>query len=216
MKRFGATLVFGLVAAMTCLSGQAAYAGFAYDFETQPPATFTITNALYSGASSPTFSSSVSGGVLRFNDTTLPTDGGAIIGAALETSQVFTDVRASATLNPAGTSDNVLAVSVRNSPATLSGYAVTFDFTEGTLSVGKVMANRPVQVVASTDFSQGRQSPLTDLARSYFLQVDAVGNHLDARVFDSPGGAQLLTVNYTDTGVGGPAFKSGVSGLTTM
>ena len=89
MKPFGATPVFCLGAAMACVSGQAAYAGFAYDFETQPPASFTITNALYNGASSPTFSSSVSGGVLRFNDTTLPTSGGAIIGAAVETSKLI-------------------------------------------------------------------------------------------------------------------------------
>jgi hypothetical protein len=216
MERLRATPVLCLMAAITCLFGPAAYASFSYDFSTQPPATFASSSELYNGAPSPTFSSSVSGGVLHLSDTTHPSSGGAFLGTATETSQVFTDVRAAATLNPAGTSNNILNVSVRYSPVTGNAYAVGVDFQEGTLLIGKIVADRPVQSVLSTDRSQGSQSPLTDLARSYFLQVDAVGNHVSARLFDSPGGDELLAVDYTDTGVGGPAFASGFSGLSAV
>jgi hypothetical protein len=216
MERLGATPVLCLVAAMTSLLGPAAYASFSYDFSTQPPATFVSSGELYNGALSPTFSSSVSGGVLHLSDTTHPGSGGAFLGTATETSQVFTDVRAAATLNPAGTSNNILNVSVRYSPATGNAYAVGVDFQDGTLLIGKIVADRPVQSVLSTDPSQGSQLPLNDLARSYFLQVDAVGNHVAARLYDSPGGDELLALNYTDTGAGGPAFVSGLSGVSAV
>jgi hypothetical protein len=201
---------------MTCLFGPAAYASFSYDFSTQPPATFTSSSQLSNGAPSPTFSSTVSGGILHLSDTTHPSSGGAFLGTATETSQIFTDVRAAATLNPAGTSDNILNVSVRYTPATGNAYVVGVDFQDGRLLIGKIVANRPAHSVSSTDASQGSQLPLTDLARSYFLQVDAVGNHVAARLYDSPGGDELLTLNYTDTGVGGPAFASGLSGVSAV
>src|SRR5437667_8876638 len=73
---------------------------------------------------------------------------------------------------------------------------------------------RPINHVLSTDDSQGNQPPLTDLARSYFLQLDVVGNQLTERVFDVEGGAQLLVVSYTDTGVGGPPLDTGLAGLS--
>jgi len=57
---------------------------------------------------------------------------------------------------------------------------------------------------------------LTDLARSYFLQFDVVGNHLTARVFDVEGGTQLLIVKYTDTGVGGPPLTTGIGGVSAV
>ena len=55
-----------------------------------------------------------------------------------------------------------------------------------------------------------------DLGNSYFLQLDVVGNQLTARVFDVEGGTQLLIVNYTDTGVGGPPLESGVAGVSAV
>jgi hypothetical protein len=216
MQPLTATPVSCLIAAVMCLFGSVAYADFAYDFSTPPPATFIDTPSTLTGTPSAAYSSSVSGGVLRFGDSTHPNDGGAVITIAYETGQVFTDVRATATLNPAGTSNNILNVSVRGTPAAGNTYAVGVDFQDGTLLIGKIMGDRPVDLVLSTDRGQGSQPPLTDLARSYFLQVDAIGNTVTARLFDSPGGAQLRLVNYTDTGSGGPAFTSGVSGLSAL
>jgi hypothetical protein len=201
---------------MTSPFTSTAYAGYSYDFATPPPATFVSKGLSTSGATSPTFSSIVSGGILRISDPTRPEAGGAVIGSALETSEVFTDVRATATLNPAGTSINSLNLLVRYGPVTRARYVSGVDFRTGTLVVAKVIDDRPVQFVFSTDPGQGSQRPLTDLARSYFLQVDAIGNNVTARLFDSPGGAQLRMVNYTDTGVGGRAFASGYSGVSVV
>src|SRR5436190_19344587 len=78
------------------------------------------------------------------------------------------------------------------------------------------VVGHPIKNVLSTDDSQGNQPPLTDLARSYFLQVDVIGNQLTARVFDVEGGTQLLIVNYTDAGVGGPPLESGVAGVSAL
>ena len=77
MKRLRATPVACLVAAVTCLSGSAAYAGYSYDFETPPPATFVSKGLSTSGATSATFSSSVSGGIFRVSDPIHPNYGGA-------------------------------------------------------------------------------------------------------------------------------------------
>jgi hypothetical protein len=46
--------------------------------------------------------------------------------------------------------------------------------------------------------------------------LDVVGNQLTARVFDVEGGTQLLIVNYTDTGVGGPPLASGIAGVSAL
>jgi hypothetical protein len=168
------------------------------------------------GAPSATFTSSVSDGILHLRDSTHPSSGGAFLAKALETSQVFTDVRASATLNPAGTTDNGLNVSVRESLATGNSYVAGLDFQTGRLVVGKIYGRVPEVFVFSTDPSQGTQLALTDLARSYFLQVDAIGNKVTASLYGFAGGPQLLQVNYTDIGVGGPAFTSGVSGVSAV
>jgi hypothetical protein len=211
MNRLGATALSCLAAAMTCLFGSAAYGGFSYDFSTPPPATFK--SMTVGGVGSDTFSSGVSGGVFRLSDSTHPDDGGAGIGFAVETSQVFTDVRATATLNPAGTSNNALSVLVRHGPA--GNYSAGLDFRTGSMFIVKIV-NGPVDGASSSDPEQGSQDPLTDLARSYFIQVEAIGNHVNARLFGSPGGPQLRVVNYTDVGEGGPAVTSGFTGILAV
>jgi len=62
---------------MTCLFGSAAYADFSYDFSTPPPATFVYSGVPRTGPPSATFSSSVSGGVLRLGDSRHPNSGGS-------------------------------------------------------------------------------------------------------------------------------------------
>jgi hypothetical protein len=189
-----------------------AHADWFYDFQTAPPASFVMG----SGPPSGTFLSSAGDGVLRFSDTLLPAGGGARLGFGEDTSQIFTDVRVTGTLNPTGTTDNQLNLKARTDPQDVStGYAAGINFTTGTLQVTKLVG-QPIKMVLSTDDSQGNQPPLIDRARGYFLQFDVVGNHLTARVFDVKEGTQLLVVNYTDTGDGGPAFTSGLAGVTAV
>jgi hypothetical protein len=190
----------------------AAHADWFYDFQTAPPASFVMA----SGPPSGTFLSTAAVGVLQFSDTLLPADGGARLGFGEETSQIFTDVRVTGTLNPAGTTTNQLNLKARTDPQVVTtGYAAGINFDAGTLQVTKLVG-QPIKIVLSTDDSQGNQPPLTDRARGYFLQFDVVGNQLTARVFDVQGGTQLLVVNYTDTGDGGPPFTSGVAGVTAV
>src|SRR5262249_24580623 len=134
---------------------------------------------------------------------------------AADLEEVFTAVRVAGTLNPTGTTNNILNLSLGDTQG--HAYGASIDFSAGVLIVAKInVAVAPVDLVVSTDSSQGSQPPLTDLARSYFMEVDFVGNHVTARVFDSEGGTQLLVVNYTDTGVGGPTYTSGWVGVSAV
>ena len=145
-----------------------------------------------------------------------------MLGTAFETSQVFTDVRLTGTLNPAGTTNNLLLLNARDD---LDGneYHAGIAFVDGpngvragTLQIGKSRAGMPVDFVQSSDDSQGNQPPLQNLATSYFVQWDLVGNQQTARVFDQEGGTQLLVVHYTDTDVGGLAYTSGFAGFIAV
>lgn len=197
--------------------GAAALTEWSYDFQTPPPPSFVMTSGTFAGPPSATASSSVAGGVLRLFDTIPPTQGGAFVVSAGETSVVFDDVRVSGIVNPTGTSNNLLNLLARFNLQASNAYAAGIDFSAGVLSVAKIVGGGgPVELVLSTDAGQGNQPPLKDLARSYFLQLDAVGNQLTARVFDVEGGTQLLIVNYTDTGVGGPPLTSGIAGVSAL
>ena len=150
-------------------------------------------------------------------DTSPPAQGGTPVGFAGETSVVFDDVRVSGIVNPTGTTDNLLNLLARFDLQANNVYAVGIDFGAGVLSVAKIVGGGgPVDLVLSTDAGQGNQPPLKELARSYFLQLDVVGTQLTARVFDVEAGTQLLIVNYTDTGVGGPPLASGIAGVSVL
>jgi hypothetical protein len=202
----------GLLGATFGPVGATAIPGWFYDFQTAPPPSFVMGSIPPSG----TFSSSVGGGVLHLSDTTLPADGGAAVGFGVETSLAFTDVRVTATLNPTRSTDNILFLRVRDDPQAVSHYATGMDFVTGVVRIAKISGGAPVEVVFSTDDSQGNQPPLTDLAGSYFLHLEMVGHSLTATVFDVEGGTQLLVVTYTDTGVGGPPFESGLVGMSSL
>ena len=124
-------------------------------------------------------------------------------------------MRVTGTLNPSGTTSNQLNLKARADPQAGTTYAAGINFAAGVLQVTKLVG-RPVKIVLSTDDSQGNQPPLTDVARSYFLQFDVVGNHLTARVFDVEGGTQFLVVDYTDTGDGGLPLESGYAGVSVV
>jgi hypothetical protein len=189
-----------------------ARADWLYSFQTAPPPSF-ITLSIPPSA---TFSSSVGGGILQLSDTRLPAVGGAALALGLETGETFTDVRVTGTLNPTGTTNNLLNLVARRNPVIPNTYSSGIDFGAGFLQIVKVTGGMAVESIRSTDASQGSQPLLANLARSYFLELDVVGNQLTSRVFDVAGGTQLLVVNYTDTGVvGGPPHASGLAGVSS-
>ena len=81
----------------------------------------------------------------------------------------------------------------------------------------KIVNFAPLLVVGSDSPEQGSQPLLSDLGRSYFLQFDVIGNVLDARVFDQPGGNELLHVRHVDDdGIGGPPLGPGLAGVSAV
>jgi hypothetical protein len=212
--------LFGLGFAACSVSG--ARGDWSYDFESPLPASFVFDPH---GPPRGTLSGGIDGGVLRLTDPQFLGGGSPRGGFGSETSQVFDDVRVSAIVNAAGNSDDVLGVFVRGPVVheqccgPLYDAHLSFVSGSGFLSVRKVVptptATRPPVIIRSSSPEQGNQPLLTDLDRSYFLEFTVIDNVLDARLFDQPGGAELLHVHYVDDqGLGGPPLAPGIAGVS--
>jgi hypothetical protein len=203
---FEKSLVYLAMLCLMVIVTLSASADWFHDFEVPLPPSFMTQGLTLSGAPSPTFESSVEGGFLTLSDSKTPHSGGSIFTLGAEMSEVFSDVRVTGTVNISETTQNNLSLFARGDIDTLSAYVVNIDFIDGDLSVGKAIGGVMVD-------SAGTHTKLPRLDTSYFVQFDVVGNQLAARVFNRERGTQLLDVNYTDIGVGGPPFISGVSGI---
>jgi hypothetical protein len=199
-------------------------ADWSYDFESNLPASFVL-NPI--GSPTGTLSAGVDGGLLRLTDPQVYGGGPPLGGFAADTSQVFGNVRVSAILNAAGNSNDLLGLNVRGphvfEQCCGSAYAANLDFSRGDLEVVKLVATSSIPpyispvVTRSNSPEQGSQPLLTDLDRSYFLEFTVIDNVLDARVFDQPGGAELLHVHYVDDqGRGGPPLAPGSAGVVAF
>ncbi|MBC8235891.1 carboxypeptidase regulatory-like domain-containing protein [bacterium] len=203
---FEKSLVYLAMLCLMVVVTLSANADWFHDFEAPLPPSFMTQGLTLSGAPSPTFESSVEGGFLTLSDSKTPKSGGSIFTLGAEMSEVFSDVRVTGTVNVSETTQNDLSLFARGDLDTLSAYVVSIDFIDGVVSIGKSIGGVMVDS-ASTHIKLPR------LDTSYFVQFDVVGNQLASRVFNREGGTQLLDVNYTDIGVGGPPFISGVSGI---
>ncbi|MBM3237692.1 carboxypeptidase regulatory-like domain-containing protein [Candidatus Poribacteria bacterium] len=212
-KYFYKSLVYLAILCLMVVLALSANADWFHDFEGPLPPSFITMGLTLGGAPSPTFSASVDGGFLTLSDPVPADDGGSWEALGAELSEEFSNVRVTGTVNVNGKTANDAALLARGKLATLSCYSATIEFTSGVLYINKIIGGSSVDAVFSNQPDQGSQPPLTELGRSYFLQFNLVGNLLTARVFDHKGGKQLLVVNYTDTGVVGPPFTSGLSGL---
>lgn len=218
MKTASSRVVFQLAAGWAASIGCFAKGDFSYDFSSPPPASF-VTGQI--GTTSATFATSFNDGILRLSDSRTPAQGGAggIFGFgafAREQSQIFGDVRISAILNPLGNSDDLLNVVRGRRDVGL--YTAGIDFSSGRLGIAKLLpeALGPVAVYNSDDPNQGSQPLLTDLNRSYFLELDIIGNEISSRVYDEPGGTQLLQVSFLDDNIGGPALEPSFAGVSVI
>ena len=208
-----------LLAGVWLLAPAPARADWNLDFQSPLPPNFVTTGLTAAGTPSPTFSAAIDSGVLRFRDTVLPGSGGAAVGFGVIANDVFTDVRVTGTLNPAGGSRNDLVLLARAHVPTVSSYAAGVNFSTGPASgvayILKFVNGREVDNALNTDPEQGSQ-PRLPVDTSYYIQFDAVGNQLSLRVFDAPGGTQVAHVDYSDSGVGGARFTSGPSGVANQ
>ena len=138
-------------------------------------------------------------------------------GIGRDTSQVLDDVRMSGILNALGNSNDNLGLSIRNQAMGNNTYGARIEFHSGRLAVFKIVNFAPAFAIFSDSPGQGSQPLLSDLARSYFLQFEVIGNVLDARAYDQPGGSELLHVHYVDDqGLGGPPLPPGLAGVSAI
>lgn len=187
-----------------------ASANWSYDFNSGslPAYPFFTTVAVPPGDVA-TYVPSAAGGYLRMEDTRALSAGGGGTAVAGNLAQSFSDVRVAAILNPtSSTSSNQSGVLARGNFSTGAAYSAGFNFYYGILFVAR---NDPVAgntVIKSSDLGQ---LPIAPTNRSYYIQLDVVGNSLSAKLFDAPGGSQLLWASWTDT-TGSP-FASGNAGV---
>ena len=203
-----------LVVGLTAAWGAGAEADWMNDFESPLPASFAINQI---GPPTATFSAGIEDGLLRFRDPQINMHGPGFGGIGRETSQVFDDARMSGILNAAGNSNDFLGLNMRSQAIGTNTYAARIEFSTGRMAVFKIVNFAAAFTIFSDSPEQGSQPVLSDLARSYFLEFDVIGNVLDARAFDQPGGTELLHVHYVDDqGLGGPPLSPGFAGVSAI
>ena len=203
-----------LIVGLTVGLGASVQADWMNDFESPLPASFAINQI---GPPSGTFSAGIEGGLLRFRDPQVNMHGPGFGGIGRETNQVFDDARMSGILNAAGNSNDFLGLNLRSQAVGTSTYAARIEFGTGRMAVFKIVNFAAAFTIFSDSPEQGSQPVLSDLDRSYFLQFDVIGNVLDARAYDVPGGTELLHVHYVDDqGLGGPPLPPGLAGVSAI
>ena len=203
-----------LVVGLTALWGVSAQAAWSHDFESPLPASFVFNQI---GPPSGTFSAGIDNGLLRFRDPQINMHGPGFGGIGRETSQIFDDVRISGILNAAGNSNDFLGLNVRSPAIGNNTYAARIEFNSGRMAVFKIVNFAAAFAIFSDSPEQGSQPLLSDLARSYFVQFEVIGNVLDARAYDQPGGSELLHVHYVDDqGLGGLPLGPGLAGVSAI
>lgn len=214
MKACSRQIIGLVVGGVAILGGASAQADWMNDFESPVPASFVINQI---GPPSATFSGGIEDGLLRFRDTQVNMHGPGFGGIGRETSQVFGDARVSGILNAAGNSNDFLGLNIRSQAVGTDTYAARIEFSTGRMAVFKIVNFAAAFTIFSDSPEQGSQPVLSDLSRSYFLQFDVIGNVLDARAYDVPGGSELLHVHYVDDqGLGGPPLPAGFAGVSAI
>lgn len=203
MKRqIGKWFVYSVVPGVILWAGSAARAGWFYDFQQPPPATFVI------GCDplSDTFSYDFDDGILTLEDPTPHGDDGAHTAFTYGT-QSFADVQVTATINPSGDSDCLLGVYGRSSGGTQ--YLVGLFNTTGQLGSGRLLLLKKVD--GQTVVTEYSMTAVSDFETPYVIQMDVFGDEpaeVSGRLLDLDG-AELLSVQYTDAD---DPILSGVAG----
>lgn len=155
---------------------------------------------------SSTFQSSAEGGYLRMWDDALlsPNNGGTLEGDAMN-EEVFTgNVRVTAVINPAGTTDDWMGLLARDT-IYFQNYHMGFSFGgthAGRLFVAKGLPGGSTEILISS-------ARLSDLDRSYFMELEVIDDPISkypvvtGRLFDYEGGEKFLQMSFTDNWFGG-------------
>jgi len=170
--------------------------------------TFNAINAL-GGATTPTTTGAV-GGVMQITDTTPASLLGTAAAAGLVTSESFTDVRVTATINPNGANDMNNYVGVVARATATTGYALYYGFNDTNvdenspipqLLIGKFDGTNVETLIATDDLGLAADS-------SFYLDFLVVGSSLKGQLYDQPGGSLIAQLETTDV-----SYASGYSGV---
>lgn len=140
---------------------------------------------------------------LRLSNELPASEGGFASSFFVNTGEIFEDVQVSALLNPAGDSNDQVAVAARVNVSALNGYFATIDFAQNRLLLSKAVGGEVTVLADAFDVL-----PALDLA--YFVELEVIGNQLTGRFFDETGDLELSSLSFRD--IDNP-LMAGVSGL---
>jgi len=193
-------LVCGSAISVVCATPNTANAAFFFDFESPiPPDSFisagiTLNQELISIDTS--IETLDSNNFLRLRDQQSATEGGSVSGFFINQDQIFDDVKVSALLNPAGDSNDEIAVLARVDLSSLSSYAATIDFSNGELILAKIIGGQAGDqaIILANAFNV-----LPSLDQAYFVELEVIRNKVIGRFFDASGSVELFSLNAIDT-----------------
>ena len=162
---------------------------------------------------SSTWSADASEGYLRLSESRSPAlePPGTPVLVALETSEMFKDVRVSGTVNLDPSLGTFLGLQANN--IGLGSYLFSLEIApsadEGTAWLAQTGMNGITQWGSKRDFG----IPTTlDVNESYYLEFDVVRDQLTGRVYDAPGGTELINITQTAPN---PFTEPGFAGVYT-
>lgn len=152
-----------------------------------------------------------SSGYLTIAESVSFEQGGTPVLRGVNTSEAFSDVRVSATIHLDPTLGSIMGLEARDTG--LNAYLMGVEFAPsadmGTVSLGRGGPPGGMFLYSHTDFGVPTR---LDIEASYYLEFDVVGNQLTGRVFDVPGGNELISISYTDPN---PREGTGFAGVFT-
>jgi hypothetical protein len=202
MKSFLCKLFLTCGSAIGLLSTtpNSANAAFFFDFESPIPPDLIISAGVPLTGDLISIDTSIetrnNNSYLRLKDKQSPIEGGSVSGFFINQDQIFDNVKVSALLNPAGNSNDEIAVLARVDLSSLSAYAATIDFSNGELLLAKIIGGQAGDraIILANAFNI-----LPALDRAYFVELEVIENKLVSRFFDASGSVELFSLSATDT-----------------
>lgn len=171
---------------------------------------------------SETFEASADGGVLRMWDPIQENAGGSLVALGFNDEVFGGNVRISAEINSAGTTNDFIGMRVRASdtPGDKSGYYARINFNQSDWNGGVLYVGKDVPSGDTFDYANSSwRMPTTK--RSYFLELEVIDDPMTGfpeifgRLFDRQGGTLLTAVSLTDANLSGfPPLESGTADVT--
>lgn len=151
----------------------------------------------------PGFSAGAVGGELVITNSSTPDGGGSSTGFGVVITESFTDVKMTGIINPSGDGNinDTVGLLIRGNLLNQSFYMAEINYSEGNLHIyrngGPGNSNIATEAIPSLNFTD-----------SVYVEVEAIGDQIEAWVYDAPGGTLRANTSVTDN-----SFASGLSGV---